>query len=66
VFKAMQVSVGRPVALKILPQRLAKNPDYLARFFREARSAARLNHPNIVQAIDAGEADGYHYFAMDE
>jgi len=65
VFKAIQVSVARPIALKILPQRLAKNPDYLARFFREARSAARLNHPNIVQAIDAGEADGYHYFAME-
>jgi eukaryotic-like serine/threonine-protein kinase len=65
VFKAIQLSIDRPVALKILPPRFAKNEDYLARFFREARSAAKLNHPNIVQAIDAGEADGYHYFAME-
>jgi len=65
VFKATQLSIGRTVALKILPPRLAKNKEYVARFFREARSAAKLNHPNIVQAIDAGEADGYDYFAME-
>lgn len=65
VFKARQVSVNRVVALKILPPRLAKNREYVERFFREARSAARLNHRNIVQAIDAGEAGGYHYFAME-
>jgi len=65
VFKATQLSVGRTVALKVLPPRLAKNKEFAARFFREAQSAAKLNHPNIVQAIDAGEADGYHYFAME-
>ncbi len=65
VFKARQVSMDRVVALKILPPRLAKNPEYVERFFREARSAAKLNHRNIVQAIDAGEADGYYYFAME-
>ncbi len=65
VFKATQLSVGRPVALKVLPPRLAQNNEYVQRFFREARSAAKLNHPNIVHAIDAGEADGYHYFAME-
>jgi len=65
VFKARQVSVDRIVALKILPQRLAGDKKYVARFLREAQSVAKLNHPNIVQAFDAGEADGYYYFAME-
>ncbi len=65
VFKAIQVSMGRVVALKILPRKLARNEAYVQRFLREARSAARLSHPNIVQAIDAGHADGYYYFAME-
>ncbi|MFW6157985.1 MAG: protein kinase domain-containing protein [Planctomycetota bacterium] len=65
VFQAVQESVDRPVALKVLPPRLARDKEYLGRFFREARAAARLNHPNVVQAIDAGEADGYYYFAME-
>ena len=65
VFKARQVSINRIVALKVLPQRLAKNAEFVARFLREAQSAARLNHANIVQAYDAGQADGYYYFAME-
>jgi tRNA A-37 threonylcarbamoyl transferase component Bud32 len=65
VFKARQESVSRYVALKILPPRLAKNRAFLERFLREARAAARLSDPNIVEAIDAGEADGYYYFAME-
>lgn len=65
VFKARQISLNRIVALKILPPRLAKNREYVERFFREALSAARLSHQNIVQAIDAGEAGGYYYFAME-
>jgi len=65
VFKARQEAFGRLVALKILPQSLARNPAFLERFLREARAAARLSDPNIVQAIDAGEANGYYYFAME-
>jgi len=65
VFKARQVSMDRLVALKVLSPRLAKDEAYVARFLREARSAAKLNHPNIVQGIDAGEAGGYYYFAME-
>lgn len=65
VFKARQVSVDRIVALKILPPRLAKNENFISRFLREARSVAHLNHPNIVQAIDAGHAGVYYYFAME-
>jgi len=65
VFKARQVSMDRVVALKVLPPNLAKNQDFVQRFLREARSAAKLNHPNIVQGIDVGEADGVYYFAME-
>ena len=65
VYKARQASLDRVVALKILPPRLARDQDFLARFFREARAAGRLNHPNVVAGIDVGEADGYFYFAME-
>jgi len=65
VLKARQVSMDRLVALKILPQELAKDEAFVQRFLREARSAARLRHPNIVQAFDAGFADGYYFFAME-
>ena len=65
VFKARQVSMDRIVALKVLPPNLAKDETYVSRFLREARSAAKLNHPNIVQGIDVGEAGGHYYFAME-
>jgi len=65
VLKARQVSMDRLVALKILPKRLAQNQDFVKRFVREARSAARLRHPNIVSAYEVGIADGYHFFAME-
>src|SRR6185436_18687018 len=55
----------RPVAIKILTPRLAKNPNYLKRFLREARAVAKLNHPNVVSGIDVGEADGHQYFVME-
>ena len=65
VYKARQLSMDRLVALKVLPRRLARDSSFIARFLREARSAARLNHPHIVQGIDVGEADGLYYFAME-
>lgn len=65
VFKARQVMMDRIVALKILPPHLARNKQFVVRFLREAQSAARLSHPNIVGAFDAGVADGYNYFAME-
>ncbi|MFO7900869.1 MAG: protein kinase, partial [Planctomycetota bacterium] len=61
VFRARQVSVDRVVALKILPPNLAQSKDYTARFLREGKAAAHLNHPNIVQAIVAGKAGVYYY-----
>ncbi len=65
VYKARQISLDRIVALKILPPRLAKDESFVKRFRREALSAARLNHPNVVQVIDVGEDKGYHYLAME-
>lgn len=65
VFKARQLRLDRPVAIKVLPKKLGENPEFVDRFKREGRAAARLNHSNIVQAIDVGEAAGYHYFVME-
>jgi len=65
VFKARQRSMDRLVAVKVLKPQLARDPTYVDRFWREARAAARLNHPNIVLAIDAGEDHGYYYFVME-
>ena len=65
VFKAKQLSLDRIVAIKVLPKRLSDNPEFVERFYREGRAAARLNHANIVQAYDVGESGGYHYFVME-
>ena len=65
VFKARQVSMDRIVALKVLPPKRAKDDAYVQRFIREARSAARLTHNNIVQAIEVGRDGPYHFFAME-
>lgn len=65
VFKARQLSLDRVVAIKVLPRRFSENPEYVERFYKEGKAAAKLNHANIVQAIDVGEAGGYHYFVME-
>jgi serine/threonine-protein kinase len=65
VYKARQLSLNRMVAIKVLPKRFSENPEYVERFYKEGQAAGRLNHPNIVQAIDVGEAGGYHYFVME-
>ena len=65
VYKARQRSMRRLVALKMLPASLANDQVSLARFQREAKAVAKLNHPNIVRAIDMGEADGHHYLAIE-
>ncbi len=65
VWRARQLSLDREVAIKILPKRLSENPEFVERFYKEGKAAARLNSPNIVQAIDVGEARGYHYFVME-
>ncbi|HUW35193.1 MAG TPA: protein kinase [Planctomycetota bacterium] len=65
VYRARQLSVGRVVAVKILRPALSQDAVYVERFLREARTAARLNHPNIVNAIDAGCDQGHYYFVME-
>lgn len=64
VYRARQVSLDRDVALKVLDPVVARNPEAAARFDREGRSAARLDHPAIVDVYQAGVADGLHYLAM--
>jgi serine/threonine protein kinase len=65
VYKARQTSVDRIVAVKILLDALAKNKEFIKRFDREAKIAAKLAHNNIVNAIDAGQVEGIHYFVME-
>src|SRR5438132_125443 len=65
VYKARQASVDRIVAIKVLRDGASKDREYIARFRREATIAAKLSHNHIVNAIDAGEAAGRHYFVME-
>jgi len=65
VYKAKQLSLNRNVAIKVLPKRFSENPEYVERFYKEGQAAGKLNHNNIVQAYDVGEAGGYHYFVME-
>ncbi len=65
VYMAKQLSLDRIVAIKVLPRKYTKNPQYIERFYAEGKSAAKLNHPNIVQAFDVGKAGEYHYFVME-
>lgn len=64
VFEAVQESLGRRVALKILPNHFLLDRKRLERFQRESRAAARLHHTNIVQVFGVGEQDGFHYYVM--
>jgi serine/threonine protein kinase/WD40 repeat protein len=64
VYEAEQEALGRRVALKVLPLAIAANATSLQRFRREARSAARLHHTNIVPVYDVGAHQGVHYYAM--
>jgi serine/threonine protein kinase len=65
VYKAVDVEVGREVALKVLSPEIAVNPSMLERFRREAKAAAQLAHENIVAIHDFGEAGGTYYLALE-
>ncbi len=66
VYRAVQLNLQRSVALKVLTEELAGDQEFVARFFNEARAAAAISHPNIIQAYDAGVAEGdIYYFAME-
>ena len=58
VYRAHDTELGREVALKLLPESLAKDPERLARLKREARTLASLNHPGIATVHEIGEAEG--------
>jgi eukaryotic-like serine/threonine-protein kinase len=64
VFEAEQVSLGRHVALKVLPASVLRDSKQRSRFEREAKAAARLHHTNIVPVFGVGEEDGIPYYAM--
>ena len=64
VYEAEQESLGRHVALKVLPAHALLDPKQVRRFEREAKAAARLHHTNIVPVFGVGRQDGHHYFVM--
>lgn len=64
VYKARQLSLDRPVALKILPPRLSSDSSFVKRFQREAHAVAQLDHPNIIQIFDISEERGIHSCSM--
>lgn len=65
VYQARHAKLGKLVALKILPQHLLSRSDALSRFEREMLAVGSLQHPNIIQALDAGEISGVHYLSME-
>ncbi|MBL8767519.1 MAG: protein kinase [Planctomycetes bacterium] len=65
VYRALQLSLNREVALKILSPELSRDPAFVERFLKEARAAGQLNHPNIVQVYDVAQDSGLLFYAME-
>ncbi len=65
VYRAIDTRLGRAVALKVLPPDMARDPERLARFQREARALAVFNHPHIVTVYSVEESDGIHFLTME-
>ncbi|RJP73366.1 MAG: serine/threonine protein kinase [Candidatus Abyssobacteria bacterium SURF_17] len=65
VYKANQLTLGRMVAMKVLPQHLTSDSTFIKRFENEARAVAKLNHPNIVQIYDIGHEGEIYYYTME-
>ena len=65
VFEAVHESLGRRVAIKVMPTPLMNGEKYVERFKQESQAAAKLHHTNIVAVFGVGQGDGYHYYVMD-
>ncbi len=65
VYKAIQINLNRPVALKVVHHNLLHDTEFITRFHREAQLCASLNHPNIVHIYDEGQVSGVHFMAME-
>ncbi len=65
VYLGRQLSLDRPVAIKVLPPHLSENAGFRARFQLEAKAVAQISSPNVIQVYAAGEHEGNHYFAME-
>src|SRR3954470_7867661 len=64
VYRAEQLDLERPVALKLIATPLARDESFRNRFVRESRAAAAIDHPNVIPVYSAGEEDGRLYLAM--
>ncbi|MBM4113652.1 MAG: serine/threonine protein kinase, partial [Phycisphaerae bacterium] len=65
VYLARQLSLDRPVAIKVLPKKFSNDPKFIERFYKEGRAAAKLNDQHIVQAYDVAQAGENHFFVME-
>jgi len=65
VYRADDLRLGQPVALKFLPESFAKEPERVDRFYNEVRVARQVSHPNVCRMYDIGEVSGLHYLAME-
>ena len=65
VYRATDTRLDRTVAIKVLPEHLASDPQRRKRFEREAKAVSSLNHPHICTLHDVGEQDGIHYLVME-
>ncbi|MCY3021306.1 MAG: serine/threonine-protein kinase [Planctomycetota bacterium] len=65
VYRAVQITLGRQVALKILSPELTEDRSFVERFLREARAAGRFNHPNVIHVHEVGEEKGTYYYSME-
>jgi eukaryotic-like serine/threonine-protein kinase len=65
VYRADDLKLGQPVALKFLPRRLAADHDRLERFYAEVRIARQVSHPNVCRVYDVGDIDGQHFLSME-
>src|SRR2546430_12088163 len=65
VYRADDLKLGQPVALKFLPEKLASEPAWIERFYAEVRHARGVSHPNVCRVYDVGEIGGRHFLSME-